>query len=364
MRQIRLPLVVCFIGLTCLAALADEGSLVLPMRVGDPVQLSLGDGLDDRNFPDILQVFVGPAENCCAGKTPIAGAYHLVGANLSFDPVFDFIAGQTYTVRPRGKLADLVSFKIETARDLLTPKVVAIYPSGPILPENTLRFYVQFSTPMMPHRAGEFIRLLDAEGTADNAAFMSFTQELWNEDRTQLTLLLDPGRIKRGVAQNLTLGPALLEGRAHSITIESGWPSAIGAHEVTRFEKSFTVSGALRHLPDVDLWQIEPPMRGTQTPLVIYFDRPFDFQQVPSAILVRDSNGQPISGTVSLENHERVWRFEPDAAWSTSLIHIEIDPQLEDVAGNNFRELLDHALGTEPVAKGQETITIDVALDP
>lgn len=362
MKRIVLPLVACLIGQLCSAALAQEGSLILPLNRDDAVELSLQTTPVGRKLPDILQVFVGPTGACCAGKTPIAGAYSLDGNTLTFCPTFDFIEGQTYTVQSRNKALSLTSFFIVKVGDLPTPEVVAIYPSGPTLPENTLRFYIQFSTPMMPHQADQFIRLLDANGRPDTAAFMSFTQELWNEDRTQLTLLMDPGRIKRGVAQNVALGPALLEGRQHYIVIENGWPSAIGGQDVSRFQQSFTVSPALRSLPDVDLWRIEPPTLNTDAPLIIMFDRPFDHQLARSAITVRDLDGRRISGAVVLTDHEQTWRFEPDAPWSTSKVQIAVDTRLEDVAGNNFRDLLDHAFGTDMGAQDQETITIDVTL--
>ena len=88
-----------------------------------------------------------------------------------------------------------------------TLEVTAICPSAGTIPENTLRFYIHFSAPMQPHCATESIALVDAADVADGAAFMTFKQELWNEDRTRLTLLMDSRRIKRGVVKNVALGP-------------------------------------------------------------------------------------------------------------------------------------------------------------
>lgn len=364
MKHLALPLIACLIGQPWSASLAQGGGLIFPSGSENAVVLSLQTVPIDRELPDILQVFVGPVDACCAGKTPIAGTYDLSGNTLTFDPAFDFIAGQPYTVQSRDGAVSLSSFVIAPERGLRVPEVVAIYPSGPTLPENTLRFYIQFSTPMMPHRADEFIKLMDATGKADTAAFMSFTQELWSEDRTQLTLLMDPGRIKRGVAQNLTLGPALLEGHQYSIVVDGGWPSALGGQDVSRFQQSFSVSPALRNLPDVGLWRFQPPTRDTDMPLIITFDRPFDQQLAQGAITVNDADGRRISGNVVLEKHEHQWQFKPDAPWSASKIQIVVDTRLEDVAGNNFRDLLDHALGTSSAADNQDMITIDLSLDP
>lgn len=362
MNRGLLALFVCFIGHPWSVVVAEEGGLVLPRGSDGTVAVSLRTTPVDRELADILQVYVGPPDACCIGKTPTAGAYDLDAKTLTFDTAFDFVAGQTYTIQSHDIVVSLSSFVIGTDSDLASPEVVAIYPSGPTMPENTLRFYIQFSTPMMPHRANEFIKLLDAKGAADTAAFMSFSQELWNEERTQLTLLVDPGRIKRGAAQNAELGPALLEGRQYSIAIEDGWPSALGRQKVARFAQSFRVTQPLRSLPDVDLWRIQPPRQGSKAPLVIAFDRPFDQQQLRNAITVHDAKGARVSGTVLLGNSEQTWRLEPDASWSTPKVKIIVNTQLKDVAGNNFRDLLDSTLGTDRLIQAQRAITIDVDL--
>ena len=356
-----LPVVLAgLIGQPWSAALADDGSLILPRNQDDPVIMSLQAAPQALGGADILQVFVGPPDACCVGKTPMAGTYNLVGRTVTFDPAFDFIAGQTYTVQSRDGGFSLTCFAINSDGDIPAPKVLAIYPSGSVIPENTLRFYIQFSTPMMPHRADGFIKLLDANGDPDSAAFMSFTQELWNEDRTRLTLLMDPGRIKRGVAQNVALGPALLAGNQYSIVVDGGWPAAIGTQNAPWFEHAFTVSEALRSLPDIDLWQVQPPTLGSAEPLVIAFDRPFDQQQAQTAISVLDMDGQQISGAVTLTENERMWRFAPDAPWAAPRLQISVNTRFEDVAGNNFRDLLDHALGTAENPKDQQIMIIDL----
>lgn len=364
MKHILLPLAVCFIGQSWSAVLAEEGSLILPEKPGDNVELSLQDASLDLDAPGILQVFVGSPENCCTGKSPIAGKYNVDGRTVTFDPAFDFVSGQIYTVQSYDETIGLADFTIAMDGDVPDPEVVAIYPSGKEIPANTLRFYIQFSTPMTPHMADNFIKLVDANGISDTAAFMSFTQELWNEDRTRLTLLMDPGRIKRGVAQNVALGPALLEGNHYSIVIEKGWPGARGGQETPRFEKPFTVSAALRHLPDIDLWQIQAPKMTTGKPLVITFDRPFDQQLVQTAITVRDEQGRRIPGAVSVKNNEQTWRFQPDEPWATPTIRIVVDARLEDIAGNNFRDLLDHSVGTDAQAIDQQMIDVDLTPNP
>ena len=80
----------------------------------------------------------------------------------------------------------------------------AMYPSSPVLPANQLKLYIVFSAPM---QGGDFwasIHLIDQDG---KPAYLPFVgQEVWNRDNTRLTLIFDPGRIKRGVKRTLISG--------------------------------------------------------------------------------------------------------------------------------------------------------------
>ncbi len=362
MRQAPARYVVLVACLGFGGAAAGQGRLILPSTDGDAVQAELVHGLQNRAPADVVRVYVGPPDTCCAGRSPIAGAYTVEGLRVVFAPSFAFIEGQTYTaVLDDGTGAPTrTAFTPSGEQVLAAPEVLAIYPSGPDIPENTLRFYIEFAAPMAPHHADDFIRLVDDAGSADADAFMSFTQELWNPERTRLTLLMDPGRIKRGVAQNLTLGPALEAGDSYSIVVDAGWPGARGVGETARFARSFRVSASLRTLPDPDLWTISAPKVATQEPLDIAFDRPFDRQLAQTAIRVIGPDGREVAGTVRLENHETRWVFVPALPWAGEAIDLLVDARLEDVAGNNFRDLLDHAAGTELRAIDQ--IVLDVPL--
>lgn len=307
-----------------------------------------------------LAVFVGPLSECCDGRSPMAGQIRMTGGAVTFMPAFGFVEGQPYTVRLGQTLTE---FAIAPSASVAPPGVVSITPSGARLPENTLRFYIRFATPMQPHRAADFIALIGPDGRPDVAAFMAFKQELWNADRTQLTLLMDPGRIKRGVAQNVELGPALIQGQTHTLIVTEGWPAAVGGLAAPRFEKRFVVTAPLRSLPDPAHWDITTPRNQSRDPLVIRFDRPFDQQTLASAIAVLDAQGHPVSGRAEAVDHATGWRFIPDAPWMGSFLDIHVDPRLEDVAGNNFIDLLDHALGTPVSADGSVTRRILMPAD-
>ncbi|MEM8979768.1 MAG: hypothetical protein AAGD04_09810 [Pseudomonadota bacterium] len=354
---------------------AQDSVVTLPKATTDPVVAALPGVADHGALEANLQVFLGAAQSCCTGKLPLAGTYEKHGADVVFKPAFGFLMDQAYTVRSFVGGPDaqpvLRDFVIGSGEALVRPEVLAIYPSGPQIPENTLRFYIHFSTPMQPHRAGEFIALANAQGQEDGAAFMTFKQELWNADRTRLTLLMDPGRIKRGVAQNLALGPALEEGQRYALVVKEGWPAALGAQrQTTAFSQDFQVSAPLRSVPELNAWTVSTPRQGSREPLVIRFDRPFDAASAQDALTLVDAEGQVVSGRGVLEDHQNGWRFEPDSPWQSQVVTLLVDAQLEDVAGNNLIELLDTVVGTGLGAAGlssETRVTVktrDITLQP
>lgn len=341
---------------------ANAQDLVLPQTGTDAVTLNLigQPPIDALSAPGVLQVFVGTADDCCADKTPIAGRHIPEEDNISFTPAFGFDIGQTYVARVQvpGEIERLVPFRIPDERTAKKAAVTEIFPSGETLPENVLRFYIHFSVPMQPHVAFDFIQLRDELGNIDDAAFMRFKQELWNADRTRLTVLIDPGRIKREVATNRRLGPALRAGKSYTLLVAEGWQSADGTSVLPAFSKSFQVSDPLRTRPDATLWQLNAPCIGTADPLEITFDRPFDRHLLSGTLRVADDTGRQIQGITEVKDNERAWVFTPDHPWTGTHVHLAADRSLEDVAGNNFIDLLDHVSGDQTPAQGSTDLVI------
>jgi len=336
-------------------------ALLLPERRTDPVVLRLGDSeraLEPGRAGDNLAVYVGSKASLRDDTLPVAGRYERDGDMLLFSPSFGFSSGQLYVVRarPRGEPAQLREFRVEPENAARTAHVTALYPSGDEVPENILRFYVHFSVRMAPHRAADFVRLRDAHGIVDDAAFMEFKQELWNEDRTRLTILLDPGRITRGVATNRALGPALVEGSRYTLSVDAGWQSADGSSELSPHTKHFRVSAPLRERPSMERWSWEPPTPGTRGALEVRFNRPFDRHALRDAVHVMTNDGRTVAGTSHVGENECSWSFVPDDIWVSCDIRIVVDDDLEDVAGNNFRELLDRYVN---VALGVDSASVN-----
>lgn len=356
-----------FLALTSMNTIvfADENILSLPENGSEAIALKLPAGNFEPKGKDLskmLQVFVGAKDLCCEGRTAVAGRYVIENHSLSFTPAFGFAEAQDYVARIQ--LTDiegvLVPFRISSQIPTPTAQVTGIFPSGDIIPENTLRFYIHFSAPMQPHVAFDHIKLLNADGIADEAAFMRFKQELWNEDRTRLTVLMDPGRIKRNVATNLELGPALQEGNDYRWVITDGWMPVQGETALKKFSKAFSIGPALRELPNSDKWRISSPRSDTRDALTIKFDRPFDAGLLQKSIKIKTTSDHLVDGIVTTSENETVWSFKPNDNWSSKSLSIIVDSHLEDVAGNNFNDLLDHRTNTNQIKRNEMVIPIEL----
>lgn len=354
-------------GLSGPAQLRDN-DLLVPKRIDEPLALRLVEGDADHCLTEgggDLAVFVGRSDSYCEGRLPLAGRYERDGDLLRFRPTFGFAAGQAYTVRTRrtGEPHRLTEFNIPSGTAAAGALVTEVFPSGRVLPENTLRFYVHFSVPMAPHLASDLVKLRDAFGVADDAAFMKFKQELWNENRTRLTVLMDPGRIKRSVQTKLDRGPALLEGNRYALTVNEGWPSADGSSVLPSYSKKFSVTAALRERPDIGLWNWRSPRSGTCEALKITFDRPFDRHLLSEALHIVSNDGRTIEGTAHVGDDESSWSFIPNEAWAAGGLRVTVNGSLEDVAGNNFRELLDRDVNDASVRHAL-TATVRIHSEP
>src|SRR5690606_6065275 len=116
-------------------------------------------------------------------------------------------------------------------------RLIALYPTTSVVPENLLKFYLHFSVPMSRGEVYDRVRLFDTNGKRVEHPFLELSEELWSPDGKRLTLYFDPGRIKRGLKPRELFGPALIEGGEYTLKIDRGWPDADGRPLAEGFEK-------------------------------------------------------------------------------------------------------------------------------
>ena len=301
--------------------------------------------------PRLLAVFAEPADAAPVHELPaMSGTWRMLDGRLRFEPRFPLASGVRYRAEFRPALlpggvagAPPVVSHFQLPRPSMEPttSVARIFPTGAVLPENQLKFYVQFSAPMSRGDIYRHIHLRDATGRASELPFLELDEELWDPGLTRITLLIDPGRIKRGVKPLADLGPLFEEGKTYSLTINAAWPDAEGRPLRADFRKEFRVGPADRTPPDPARWTVQAPPAGTRDPLTVRFDEPMDHALASRLLAVADADGAALDGEVTLADHEHRWVFVPARAWRNGPHALIVPTTIEDLAGNNIGKPFD-----------------------
>jgi hypothetical protein len=277
---------------------------------------------------------------------PLFGAYSIEAGSLTFHPRYPLASGVTYYAffHPLGSLPVEATFHGPEVVAALEAHVTAVYPSSPVLPANQLKLYIVFSAPM---QGGDFwasIHLIDQDG---KPAYLPFVgQELWNRDNTRLTLIFDPGRIKRGVKPNVDLGPVLVEGKRYTLIVDREFKDVNGRFMAEPFRHDFTAGADERRAVDTALWKLFRPKAGTRDPLVIQFDRPLDYALLGDVFQIPG-----VSGMATIGPGETEWSFQPTQPWTPGEHQVVVDMALEDLAGNRIGRPFDVDTMTNPTER-------------
>lgn len=273
------------------------------------------------------------------------GSYRVHAGLIQFEPQFSWAAGVQYRAifRP-GFLPEStgggdpvsLAFRLPARAGAGNTVVSQVYPSGEVVPENLLKFYVHFSAPMSRGHIYSHIHLRGEEGEEVELPFLEIDEELWDPSMTRLTLIIDPGRIKRGVRPLEEVGPALETGKSFALIIDRAWPDAEGRPLRDAFQKTFRVGPPDREPLDPAQWTLSPPRVRTRSALTLRFPEPLDHALAQRVIRVTDAEERAVAGVVTLQDQERHWSFVPETPWAAGQYHVAIQTTLEDLAGNNI----------------------------
>jgi hypothetical protein len=187
-----------------------------------------------------------------------------------------------------------------------------------------------------------YVHLRDDKGAEIDRPFLELPQELWSPDGTRLTLLFEPGRIKRGLVPRAEQGPILVAGRTYSLSIDGKWPDAAGRPLKEPVRKSFRAVAAEADRPDPSTWKIESPTVGSRGRLVVRFPKPLDramLERVLRVCPLAESavTKNELAGGVEVADEETRWSFTPRDPWSAGRYALVVSTILEDRAGNSIR---------------------------
>jgi hypothetical protein len=269
---------------------------------------------------------------------PMAGQLVADGPDLCFVPRFGFADGTGYVVT----VDDVPAGVLHSPRRArpATAAVLAIRPSAAVVPRNLLRCYVWFSAPMSTGSAAGQIRLVGDDGMALDDALLEH-DELWDADRRRLTVLLDPARIKRGLAGH---GYALAQGRAFRLEVGTGLRDAAGAPLRAGARRRYRTGPDERRRVEPGGWELAVPAAGGRGSLTVTFDRPMDHGLLRRCLRVTGPGGAPADGVAGPGPQQRSWRLVPRRPWAAGSYLLVIDPALEDLAGNSVDRVFDRDL--------------------
>ena len=310
---------------------------VFPVYVG-----SVGDGLDDR-IPSII------------------GQYQVKSCQIEFIPQFPFQPGLSYRAMFRVDAFSArlrrhgVRFQAEKIRSdpIVFPFDIApvssdsrvglthVYPSRDELPENLLKFYIHFSRSMAFGVSHRYVRLTRDDGTEIVDPFLRLDEELWDPTGTRMTLLIDPGRVKRGLRPRNQVGPTFRAGDEVRLVIAAGWQDSRGIPLEKGFEKRFRVAPPDVERPLMSLWMLKVPQAGTRDPLRISFPESMDHALLERVLWIDGPDGQALEGERAIGSGETRWEFRPLAPWKPGIHEVCAENSLEDLAGNSLGRLFE-----------------------
>lgn len=282
---------------------------------------------------------------------PVFGDFTRAGQRLIFRPRFALTPGARYRVTTGAEHLDHVI----PARAAQAPATVeGVFPACEEVPANILKFYLHFSRPMREGReVFTHIHLLDSAGEPIPAPWRD--TELWTEDARRLTLWIHPGRVKRGVNLREELGPALRPGARYTLVVDAGLRDAAGQPLGREFRHVLHTTGEIHARLDLAAVVLESPRSGLREPLRVRFPLALDTPIARRCLHIRTAEGQEVRGQGTLLRDGRTFLFYPEKTWTSTPHRLDADPQLEDLAGNNFIRVFDDDITLRADVKPPET---------
>ena len=328
--------------------------------------------LESSSWVELFSVHTSNSKLERADQPSVLGSYFIERGGIRFRPRFPFVAGMSYHSQFDGDAFDrlagggttktpstVLDFTMPEPAGRASTAVEAVYPTATELPENLLRLYVYFSAPMRAKGVEKHVHLYDGAGQEVALPFVEIRDGLWDPMQRRLTLFFHPGRIKRGVAPNLELGPPLRQGETFRLVIDEGLKDAMGYPLAAGFEKEIKVGPADRESPNQADWEVSAPT-SADAPLILRFPEPLDYALLQRMITVERVGGGRVAGDVEVSKNETHWKFVSDAPWAPGEYVIHVDPTLEDVAGNTFSYLFDEEMSAPTPAPPGEPRNIEL----
>jgi hypothetical protein len=266
----------------------------------------------------------------------LSGEYKIENSDVVFISRYPLGPGMKYRAELRLPSKEPLIRVFETASVDETPttSVEHVYPSTNVLPENQLKFYIQFSAPMSRGEAYSRIHLLDSSENTVEDAFLELPEELWDREARRLTIFFDPGRIKTGLVPNVEMGTALQAGNSYTLVIDRDWRDGENRRLKDRFTKVFRVGPPDKTFLNLADFKVTPPRASSQEVLTVDFPEPMDHALLERQLAVLDAAGNIVAGSIQISRDETRWQFLPSSAWRSGRYALRVATNVADLAGN------------------------------
>lgn len=275
----------------------------------------------------------------------VLGSFNTTGDAVIFEPLIPLSPGMEYGILQNNRVVEKITVPKDRAGQ--KPRVVTIYPQADSLPDNLLKLYIQFSAPMQSGNALEHVFLLDKNRDTLDRIFLNLQPELWDTTGTVLTLWIDPGRIKRDLVLNKSLGNPLHKRQTYELLIKPDWKDRHGQMLAAPYSKKFTATTHDGVQPDLSKWILQMPQTGSKQALTVRFNEPLDHYLLMESLSIIGPNGTPLKGKVTIGDKDKAWQFTPQNAWSPGNYQLRADSRLEDLTGNNLNKVFDRDIRKE-----------------
>lgn len=258
----------------------------------------------------------------------MSGEWTLEKDRVVFTPKYPLQSGTKFRVLGIDKGLSVQSPKAEKSKATI---VTRILPETAEIPENILRFYIEFNQPMPRGNVYDYVNLFTDSGKKVEWPFLRLEDELWNTDQTRLTLLIDPGRIKKEVKPRIDLGPVFMAKGKYTLVVSGKWPTLSGETLGADVRKSILSQPPMNAAIDPKSWKLTVPT-AKSTVFRVDFDRPMDRPLTLRCLEVFGPKGEMVVG--KSEFTDKSWSIEAKGRWRPGNYTLRIDPALEDVCGN------------------------------
>lgn len=300
--------------------------------------------------PEQLKVYVsaeGKGPKDYADRTPLAGTAEATADGVRFTPKFPPQPGTKYRLIFDTFTAE---FEVPKTPPAKSTEVEKINPTADKVPENLLRVYLHFTAPMSRGDVYKFVKLVDADGKEVKDAFIKIGEELWTADGLRLTLLFDPGRVKRGLKPREEDGPILESGKKYEVVVSKDWPDADGFPLKAEKRWKFTAGDPDDKPIDPEKWTIAREVPG---PLVTieFAGKSLDHALVVRMVWVEGPDGKRMDLPVTMDGNQKSAAWGERGRWPKGKYKLVIDTRLEDVCGNRVGQAFEVDVLNPPTEK-------------